>query len=175
MKTCHVCGDATNLCCSDCAINFGASVYVCSKSSCRDEHEIKCWGDKPVPVDTPAGVGRDPRAGLGLANEFEKLVKHYRDPVPGVDVRSISPGWQTSGVDLSKFADLHANAIFTALRAAPPTPPADEVEAVAKAIWESEYDDDAYPWNKQDRIDRGLAITQANAAIRALDAYRATK
>lgn len=38
-KYCHVCGDVTKLACSDCAISFGATVNVCSKSTCRDAHE----------------------------------------------------------------------------------------------------------------------------------------
>jgi hypothetical protein len=46
-KVCHVCGEQTLLACSDCQINFGATVYVCSKPSCRDEHERKCYGSKP--------------------------------------------------------------------------------------------------------------------------------
>lgn len=41
-KVCHVCGDSTELCCSDCKIDFGASVYVCHKPECRDKHEEKC-------------------------------------------------------------------------------------------------------------------------------------
>lgn len=44
---CHVCGDATPLACSDCRLNFKAIVSVCRKATCRDEHERKCWGDKP--------------------------------------------------------------------------------------------------------------------------------
>ncbi len=46
-KVCHVCGDQTLLCCSDCAINFSAAVRVCKKTDCRNEHERKCWGCKP--------------------------------------------------------------------------------------------------------------------------------
>lgn len=46
-KQCHVCGGQTLFACSNCRLNFKAVVYVCSKSSCRDEHERKCWGDKP--------------------------------------------------------------------------------------------------------------------------------
>ena len=42
---CHVCGDQTFLACSDCRINFTATVWVCKKSSCRDEHEKLCAGD----------------------------------------------------------------------------------------------------------------------------------
>ena len=42
-KICHICGDQTLLACADCAINFGATVYVCHKSLCHDEHEIKCY------------------------------------------------------------------------------------------------------------------------------------
>ena len=36
---CHICEDKTDLACSDCRITFGASVYVCSKPFCRNEHE----------------------------------------------------------------------------------------------------------------------------------------
>ena len=39
---CHVCGTQTNLACSDCAIDLGVTVYVCSKTECRDQHERKC-------------------------------------------------------------------------------------------------------------------------------------
>jgi hypothetical protein len=46
-KICHVCKEQTLLACSDCRLNFGAIVYVCRKPSCRDEHERKCYGDKP--------------------------------------------------------------------------------------------------------------------------------
>lgn len=44
-QQCHICGSSTLMCCSDCAINFSAKVYVCSKPSCRDEHQRKCYGD----------------------------------------------------------------------------------------------------------------------------------
>lgn len=44
-KRCHVCGDQTLFACSNCQINFAATVYVCAKSACRDEHERKCAGD----------------------------------------------------------------------------------------------------------------------------------
>lgn len=46
-KVCYVCGGQTLTACSNCAINFGAVVYVCGKRECREEHERKCWGDKP--------------------------------------------------------------------------------------------------------------------------------
>jgi hypothetical protein len=36
---CHVCGDATDLCCSDCQISLALTVYVCRKPECRDRHE----------------------------------------------------------------------------------------------------------------------------------------
>lgn len=44
-RICSVCGDATDLCCSDCRINFQTTIYVCRKPACRDEHGIKCYGD----------------------------------------------------------------------------------------------------------------------------------
>ena len=41
---CHVCGDPTQMACSDCRIDLQTTVFVCSKKSCRDEHETKCRG-----------------------------------------------------------------------------------------------------------------------------------
>lgn len=46
-KRCHVCGARTLLACSNCQINFSATVYVCKSPACRDEHERKCYGAKP--------------------------------------------------------------------------------------------------------------------------------
>jgi hypothetical protein len=41
MGRCSICGGDTDLCCSDCGIESGGekTVYVCSRSECRDEHE----------------------------------------------------------------------------------------------------------------------------------------
>lgn len=39
---CHICKDNTEMACSDCMIDFGVSIRVCEKPSCRDEHERKC-------------------------------------------------------------------------------------------------------------------------------------
>jgi hypothetical protein len=44
-KKCHVCDAVTDLACSDCRINFGVTIYVCSKRECRNAHEVKCYGD----------------------------------------------------------------------------------------------------------------------------------
>lgn len=44
-KVCHVCGAQTLIACSDCRMNFGAVVYVCPTTPCRDAHESKCFGD----------------------------------------------------------------------------------------------------------------------------------
>jgi|SRR5215831_1358719 len=41
-RKCSVCGDATDLACSDCRIDFQTTIHVCKKPSCRDEHEWKC-------------------------------------------------------------------------------------------------------------------------------------
>lgn len=41
-RICHVCQDQTIYACSDCQIDFGITVYVCSKKECRDYHESKC-------------------------------------------------------------------------------------------------------------------------------------
>lgn len=54
---CHVCGSPTSLCCSDCRINFDASVYVCSKAACRDAHDLKCYGDSPLKTSTSLAPG----------------------------------------------------------------------------------------------------------------------
>lgn len=42
---CHVCRHPTKTACSDCRLNFGAIVYVCANTACRDYHESKCFGD----------------------------------------------------------------------------------------------------------------------------------
>lgn len=41
-KFCHVCEQQTLYACSDCRIDFGVSIYVCAKSSCRAKHEAMC-------------------------------------------------------------------------------------------------------------------------------------
>jgi hypothetical protein len=41
---CHICKQVTDLCCSDCAIDLGAKVYVCWRYECRNNHEMKCPG-----------------------------------------------------------------------------------------------------------------------------------
>lgn len=41
-KRCSICREATLFACSDCRIDFGVSVYVCSAQTCRDAHEQKC-------------------------------------------------------------------------------------------------------------------------------------
>jgi hypothetical protein len=46
-KVCHVCGTQTLMACSDCRLNFGAVIYVCTNTVCRAEHERKCYGSKP--------------------------------------------------------------------------------------------------------------------------------
>ncbi len=38
-RKCHICGDMTEWACSDCTICFGTTVYVCTKTKCRDDHE----------------------------------------------------------------------------------------------------------------------------------------
>lgn len=44
MPQCHICGEQTSTCCSDCRIDLGASVYVCAKRDCREEHDRRCPG-----------------------------------------------------------------------------------------------------------------------------------
>ena len=39
---CHVCKNPTDFCCSDCAIDLGANVYVCVNEACRRAHDLKC-------------------------------------------------------------------------------------------------------------------------------------
>ena len=41
-RVCSVCGNPTNLVCSDCVIDLHTEVFVCSTRSCRDQHEMKC-------------------------------------------------------------------------------------------------------------------------------------
>lgn len=48
MGSCSVCGEQTDLACSDCKIDNGEIVYVCQKTACRDKHEAdrKCNPEK---------------------------------------------------------------------------------------------------------------------------------
>lgn len=39
-SACVVCGDLTIMACSDCAIDTGQSVHICTKIACRDQHEL---------------------------------------------------------------------------------------------------------------------------------------
>jgi len=39
---CSVCGEVTDMACSDCRIDFQKTVYVCRKTACRDTHEQRC-------------------------------------------------------------------------------------------------------------------------------------
>lgn len=41
---CVICGEDTIMACSDCAIETGKSVHVCTKPGCRDEHESRTHG-----------------------------------------------------------------------------------------------------------------------------------
>jgi hypothetical protein len=41
-RLCHVCGNTTQMACSDCRIDLGVTIYVCAKTACRDTHETKC-------------------------------------------------------------------------------------------------------------------------------------
>lgn len=59
-KVCHVCGVQTLYACSDCRINFNATVYVCTKSTCRDAHERKCYSFGPEGRGTIAEAIKSP-------------------------------------------------------------------------------------------------------------------
>lgn len=39
---CHVCQQPTDMACSDCKIDLGATVYVCGKSACTMVHDCRC-------------------------------------------------------------------------------------------------------------------------------------
>lgn len=55
-KRCEVCGVATGMACSDCAINTEQTRYVCSKSQCRDAHELAATCNPPAPTALRPGV-----------------------------------------------------------------------------------------------------------------------
>jgi hypothetical protein len=40
LRPCSVCNSPTPLACSDCRIDTEKSIFVCSKSECRDKHEL---------------------------------------------------------------------------------------------------------------------------------------
>lgn len=50
-RPCTVCDERTNYCCSDCAIDIGGKIYVCTKDACRTEHEKKHPPSVPVPSE----------------------------------------------------------------------------------------------------------------------------
>lgn len=50
LKRCHVCREQTLFACSDCAINLGATVYVCAEPKCRYEHDARCSARLEVTV-----------------------------------------------------------------------------------------------------------------------------
>lgn len=56
-KRCHVCDEPTLFACSDCQIDFHATVYVCAKRSCRDEHERKCSARLRALLASPLHAG----------------------------------------------------------------------------------------------------------------------
>jgi hypothetical protein len=37
--SCHICKEPTEQTCTDCKINLDATVYICQKVACMDEHE----------------------------------------------------------------------------------------------------------------------------------------
>ena len=41
VQPCSVCGDPTEYCCADCRLNLKKVIYVCTKSTCRDIHEVE--------------------------------------------------------------------------------------------------------------------------------------
>lgn len=41
-RRCSICDVETTTACSDCAIDLRATVYVCSKATCRKAHDAKC-------------------------------------------------------------------------------------------------------------------------------------
>ena len=59
IRHCHSCGDETELCCSDCAIDLGARVYVCRKKECRDYHDTKCPGTRKNAIDRAVAQERE--------------------------------------------------------------------------------------------------------------------
>lgn len=64
---CHVCKEPTEMCCSDCAIDLGASVYVCGKRECREHHDTHCPGtreDAPFDWGALAALRKIPAPGL---------------------------------------------------------------------------------------------------------------
>jgi hypothetical protein len=48
---CSVCGDITEYCCSDCKIDKGVDVYVCTKPACRDAHDKVCSHPSDITIE----------------------------------------------------------------------------------------------------------------------------
>ena len=52
LSPCHVCGNDTQMACSDCRIDFGVSIHVCMKPECITAHELKCPHELKEQKDT---------------------------------------------------------------------------------------------------------------------------
>jgi hypothetical protein len=73
-RKCHICGAVTQLACSDCAINLGVTVYVCSRTECRDKHEERCSGA----AARCAQVEADRDNALANADFWERELNNFR-------------------------------------------------------------------------------------------------
>ena len=78
-KVCHICGEQTLFACSDCQINFSATVYVCYKSECRDAHERKCFGARALAA--PDAEAPEFHYPLDAAPDMEKVVEMCAEKV----------------------------------------------------------------------------------------------
>lgn len=68
LKICHVCKRPTDTACSDCRIDFGTSIYVCS-TECLEVHERKCSAEQAKRL--AAATERAEKADEGLRAERE--------------------------------------------------------------------------------------------------------
>ena len=87
-EPCVVCGERTNYCCSDCAIDRTGRVYVCTEDACRTEHEKKHAKPSETKAEEIARLRReigerqtrlqflvlgDPRVGFHIGPEPESV------------------------------------------------------------------------------------------------------
>jgi hypothetical protein len=48
-ESCTICGETTDICCSDCAIDGVGQVYVCGKHPCQEAHAVYAHEEKHDP------------------------------------------------------------------------------------------------------------------------------
>lgn len=80
-RRCHICGNVTDMACSDCRIDLGAIIYVCKTAACLMAHEQKCAYSRRAEVQQLGKQVKMLRDALGMMyDKWENGVSCYEDP-----------------------------------------------------------------------------------------------